>query len=229
MFDESKGVERYMSALVIAPHPDDEVLGCGATIKAFTNRGISVNLCIVTQTYSPEWSDNFRIQRSKEIVKSSRILKIEQIFSLDFPTVKLDTIPKKQLIDRLSEVVQEIKPNYIFLPHYGDVNLDHRIVNQASMLALRPHLLPEKHKIMAYETLSETEWGGPHEPFVPRLYINVGHTIQDKVNAMKSYSSELRSGNHPRSIDSILNLAKIRGSQVGYEYAEAFDVLREVQ
>jgi LmbE family N-acetylglucosaminyl deacetylase len=127
-----------MKILVIAPHPDDEVLGCGGTIAKYAKKGENVYLCIVTKAYAPEWSEEFLKNRPKEIKKANKILGIKKTYFLGVPTVKLDTIPQKELNEAILRVLNKIKPEIVYLPHMGDLNKDHRLVFQAAMVALRP-------------------------------------------------------------------------------------------
>jgi len=216
-----------MKVLVIAPHPDDEVLGCGGTIAKYTKRNKEVYLCIVTTGYTPDWSEEFLRNRPKEIEKANEILGIKKTYFLDFPTVKLDTIPQKKLNEAISRVIDEVKPDMLYIPHKGDLNKDHRLVFEASLVAARP-INCSARKILSYETLSETEWGQPIETFTPNVYVDISETFETKVKAMKAYESELKQYPQPRSLEIIEALAKKRGSEVGVKFAEAFILIREI-
>ncbi|ODS41272.1 MAG: hypothetical protein A7315_02040 [Candidatus Altiarchaeales archaeon WOR_SM1_79] len=216
-----------MKALVIAPHPDDEVLGCGGTIAKHSKQGDEIYLCIVTKAYIPDWSEEFLKNRLKEIEKANKILGIKKTYFLDYPTVKLDTFPQKELNDSIFKVIVEVKPEIVYIPHKGDINKDHRLVFEASLVATRPINYKIK-KILSYESLSETEWGQPIEPFTPNVYIDISDTIKTKIEAMKAYESEIKQYPHPRSLEMINILAKMRGGVVGLNAAEAFILIREV-
>jgi LmbE family N-acetylglucosaminyl deacetylase len=219
------GVE--MNVLVIAPHPDDEVLGCGGTIAKHTYSGDKVHLCIVTKAYTPDWSEEYISRKSQEIMAASEILGIRHTSFLDIPTVKLDIFPQKDLNDGLYRAVSETKPDIVYIPHGGDLNKDHRLVFESSLVALRP-LSHKVKKIMSYEVPSETEWGQPIKPFFPTVYVDISSTFSSKINAMKEYRSELKEFPHPRSLEGIEALAKKRGSEITTKYAEAFQLIREV-
>ncbi len=216
-----------MKILVIAPHPDDEVLGCGGTITKHTKEGGEVYLCIVTKAYTPEWSEEFIKNRLKEIEKANKILGIKKTYFLDYPTVKLDTIPQKELNEAISKVVNEVNPDVVYIPHKGDLNKDHRLVFESTLVATRP-INRKVKRILSYETLSETEWGQPIEPFIPNVYIDISETFEAKVEAMKAYENELKQYPHPRSLEIIEALAKKRGSEIGVNFAEAFILIREI-
>jgi LmbE family N-acetylglucosaminyl deacetylase len=216
-----------MKILIIAPHPDDEVLGCGGTIAKHAKNGDEVYLCIVTKAYTLDWSEEFLKNRPKEIERANKILGIKKTYFLDYPTVKLDTFPQKELNDSIFKVVAEVKPEIVYIPHKGDINKDHRLIFEASLVATRP-INHKIKKILSYESLSETEWGQPIEPFTPNVYIDISDTIKTKIEAMKAYESEIKPYPHPRSLEMINILAKMRGGVVGLDAAEAFILIREV-
>ena len=216
-----------MNILVIAPHPDDEVLGCGGTIGRLSREGNTVTLCIVTKPYPPDWSTEYIEKKAVEIEKSNKKLGISQTIFLGFPSVKLDTVPQKELNDSLSRVIADKKPDIVFIPHNGDLNKDHRIVHEAALVATRPLSSPVK-KILAYETLSETEWGHSIAQFRPGVYIDITGFIELKKEAMRLFETELKAAPHPRSVELISALATKRGSEIGVKYAEAFMLVREL-
>ena len=213
--------------LIIAPHPDDEVLGCGGTIAKYSKKGNEIYLCIVTKAYTPDWSEEFLKNRPKEIKKSNKILGIKKTYFLDFPTVKLDTIPQKELNSAILKVIQEVDPEVLYIPHEGDLNKDHRLVFEAALVAVRPTSRLVK-RILSYETLSETEEGSAIKVFVPNVYEDIAETFNIKIEAMKYYKSEIKEFPHPRSLETIEVLAKKRGSEAGFKYAEAFELIREI-
>jgi len=216
-----------MNVLIIAPHPDDEVLGCGGTIANYSKMGASVHLCIITKAYTPDWSEEYIKNRKYEINEVNKILGIAMTHNLNFPAAKLDTIQKKEIVNKLSRVINKVKPEIVFIPHLGDIHQDHQVVSQASLIALRPIRKLKIKKILAYETLSETEWGSNIKPFLPNVYIDITNTLQKKLKAMKIYQSEIKKGYHPRSIHGIKSLASKRGSEIGIKFAEAFMMIRE--
>lgn len=219
---------KHMKVLVIAPHPDDEVLGCGATIAKYTKiLGNSVTLCIITEAYEPEWSEEFiKKTRPAEIEKVQKTLGIKDIVQLKLPTVKLDTIPQKELNAAIYNVIKKVKPEILYIPFFGDINRDHELVAKATLVAARPLPNSTIKEIYMYETLSETEWG--FQPFVPNVYEDISLFIESKLRAMAAYKSELKKEPHPRSENIIISLAKKRGSEVGVNYAEAFILVRKI-
>lgn len=218
-----------MKILVIAPHPDDEVLGCGGTIKKHINSGDEVYLCEVTKSYTPDWTEEYVAQEMKEIEDSSKFLGIKKTFLLDLPAVKLDIFGQKKLNDLLSEIIQKVKPEILYIPFYGDINSDHRLVSHACLVAARPKPGSFIKKVLAYEVLSETEWGPPaFEKFEPNTYIDISSTIEEKLKALSFYKSQLALYPHPRSLEATEILAKKRGAEAGLHCAESFMILREI-
>ena len=212
--------------MVFAPHPDDEVLGCGGTIARYVSEREQVYLCIVTKVYTPDWSEDYLIEKAKEIVQSNKVLGIHKTFFLDYPAVKLDTISKMELNQVISDLIKKINPSIVIIPHKGDLNFDHGIVHDACLVGTRP-LSNKIQKILSYETLSETEWNFGAAPFIPNVYVDIEKFIDKKLSAMSAYKSELRSSPHPRSLDALKILAQKRGFESGLKFAEAFMVIRE--
>jgi LmbE family N-acetylglucosaminyl deacetylase len=216
-----------MKILVIAAHPDDEVFGCGGTIAKDAKNG-EVYLCIVTKGYAPDWSEEILKKKPKEVEKANKILGVRKTYFLGFPTVKLDTIPQKKLNDSIFRVMTEVKPEIVYMPAKGDLNKDHRLVFEATLVATRPIGEHKVRKMLSYETLSSTEWGSPIEAFIPNVYVDISETMERKVEAIKAYESEIRPYPHPRSLEVVDALAKKRGSEVGVKFAEAFMLIREI-
>lgn len=220
--------KKQLKILVIAPHPDDEVLGCGGTIAEYSKQGNEVYLLIVTKAYRPDWSAAFLKNRSKEIAKAGKILGIKQTLLLGFPTVKLDTVSQKTLNDKIQEVVNKIRPQTIYIPSGMDLNRDHRIVFESALVAARPKPGSSVKRILTYEVPSETDWGQPLGVFLPTVYEDISKELPTKLRAMAAYKSELKSFPHPRSLEGIKVFAKKRGMEAGMRAAEGFGLIREV-
>jgi len=214
-----------MIILIVAPHPDDEVLGCGGTLIKHAKSGDNIHLCIATVGYTPDWSQEYLDNRSIEIKKVGKILGIKKIHMLGYPTVKLDTISQKEINDCLFNLVSKVKPQVVYIPHRGDLNIDHRILHDASLVALRP-LNNSTSRILSYEVPSVTEWGV--QPFTPNIYSDITETYEAKIEALKNYEGEMRASPHPRSLEVIEAHARKRGSEAGIQYAEAFMLIREI-
>lgn len=216
-----------MRVLVFAPHPDDEVLGCGGTIAKHTASGDEVFVCIVTEAYEPDWSADYISKVEGMVQGASDILGVSEVRFLGFPTVKLDTIPQKELNYAVVKCVRDMFPELIIVPHSGDVNLDHRIVFDSVMIAARPVPGNSVRRILSCEIPSETDWATPREAFVPNVYIDITDTLGKKLEAMTEYKSELKEFPHTRSLEGISALAMKRGAEIGVEAAESFELIRE--
>jgi LmbE family N-acetylglucosaminyl deacetylase len=215
-----------MKVLVVAPHPDDEVLGCGGTIKKLSNQGDEVMLVVVTEAYTPEWSEEFIRARPEKVKEVCGMLGISGVEFLGFPTAKTDQLPIKDVSEKIVEAGRKFSPDVAFIPFWGDAHQDHKVVSNASLIAFRPTTSPGVKKVLAYETLSETEWGT--QGFKPTVYSDITETIGHKIKAMNCYTEELKAAPHPRSVEIIESLARKRGSEAGLEFAESFVMIRSL-
>ncbi|AOT70137.1 PIG-L deacetylase family protein [Geosporobacter ferrireducens] len=215
-----------MKILIIAPHPDDEVLGVGGTIAKYSNEGHEVYVCIVTSAGDKDLLNVIRT----EAENAHKILGVKETIFLDFPVVRLRETPIIQINSKILKVVEEIKPNIAFIPHKGDMHIDHVEVANSAMVALRPINNPQLKAIYAYETLSETEWNIPSvdNVFIPNVWIDISNTIKLKKKAMECYKSQLQEFPQPRSVEAIEALSKLRGSTVCVRSAESFMLIRNI-
>jgi LmbE family N-acetylglucosaminyl deacetylase len=224
-----------MKILVFAPHPDDEVLGCGGTILRHVDKGDSVDVCIVTKGVPPIYDNRKEIEEKwphslyPEIMKCHQILGVSHTYFLGFPAVMLETVLRYELNAKIAQIIQTSRPDIIFIPHHGDMQKDHQITSEAVMVAVRPKKDRVVQVVYAYETLSETEWNIPglSTSFFPNVYLNIQSYLSKKIEAVNCYKSQLGSFPNPRSIEAIESLAKYRGSTMGASAAEAFMLIRE--
>jgi LmbE family N-acetylglucosaminyl deacetylase len=218
-----------MKSLVIAPHPDDEVLGVGGTILRRKSEGASIAWLIVTSiNLESGWTDQQIKLRSKQIKNISSFFGFDSVFELGYTSRELDSVPKLEIINKMTNVFQDFQPEEIFLPHYSDIHSDHRVTFEAVTSCTKWFRHPYIKRILSYETLSETDFGLiPHLNFKPNVFINIEQHLENKLNAMSLYTSEIGSFPFPRSLETIDALAKLRGSASGYKSAEAFELLRE--
>lgn len=220
-----------MKILVFAPHPDDEVLGCGGIINKYSKKGDDVYVCIITKACAPIFDEaTLKISR-QENKKAASILGIKETIYLDFPAAMLETIDRHELNSKVLEVVNKIKPDEVYIPHRGDMQLDHKLTVDACMVALRPKYKHKVLRVYSYETLSETGWDIPTKDnaFVPNVYIDITANIDKKISAMKAYKSQLCEYPNARSIEAIKALSIYRGTTVGYKFAESFELIREIK
>lgn len=215
-----------MRILIFAPHNDDEVLGVGGTIAKYVAEGNDVFLCEATSPL-----DNFQLVNMirEEAQRAHEVLGIKKSFFLELPVVSIKDTPTKKVNALFEHVVSEVKPEIAFIPNKGDIHIDHFEVSRAAMVALRPILNPQLKEIYSYETLSETEWNIPsvEYAFMPNCYNDITAYMDAKIMAMKCYESQLYPSPHPRSLDAITSLAKLRGSTIGVKYAESFMLIRK--
>lgn len=226
--------------LVIAAHPDDEVIGMGGTIAKKAIEGHDIFVVIFATGIAARYSnpnkqkDKIEIEINdlrKEAEKSVSILKIKKIFFLDFSDNRLDTIPKMDITFKLKEIIEIVKPQIVYTHHFGDYNWDHRIAFDVSLMACRPNVgdvFPKQ--IYSYEVLSSTErsFQNNFNVFTPNVFENIKDTIELKKRALQCYRTELRKYPHPRSPEALEYLARKRGNEVGLEFAEAFQLIRKI-
>lgn len=220
-----------MNVLVIAPHPDDEILGVGGTMAKRAAEGHNVYVCVVTKGCEPLFSAESVEKTRSECRKADLSLGVRETAFLDFPSVMLENVLRYQLNGAIVNVVQKYKPEEVYIPHRGDMQLDHKLTADAAMVALRPKYGHAVKRIYAYETLSETGWDVPNtvNEFIPTVYENIANTLEMKLNAMKIFETQLADFPQARSIAAIEALAKYRGSTVCVSAAEAFELIREVK
>lgn len=220
-----------MTILIIAPHPDDEILGCGGTIAKRTADGHDVYVCVVTKGDEPLFNKDYVEQGRSECREADCFLGVKETLFLDFPAVRLEEVPRYKLNDAIHQVVQRIKPDEVYIPHRGDMQLDHKMVVDAAMVALRPKYEHVVKRIYAYETLSETGWDIPNtvNEFIPTVYEDISNVLQKKIQAMKIFKSQLSDFPGTRSLGAIDALAKYRGALVNVDAAEAFSLIREIK
>lgn len=220
-----------MNILIIAPHPDDEVLGCGGTIAKHVYNGDDVYVAIVTKGCKPLFSDESVEQVREECKKADAYLGVKKTIFMDFPAAMIEEIPRYRFNDAFAGLIQEIKPDTVYLPHRGDMQLDHKMTVDAAMVSLRPKYKHIVKKIYAYETLSETGWDIPNveNEFIPTCYNEIDAFISKKIKAMQMFKSQIFEYPNPRSVESIRALAIYRGTMVGVKMAEAFVTIREIK
>jgi LmbE family N-acetylglucosaminyl deacetylase len=224
------------SILIVAAHPDDEVLGCGGTIAKHAQSGDKTHILIIAEGATSRHekrdvkkSDGELSTLQLSALKAAQILGAEKPRFGNFPDNRLDSIDLLDIIKLIEALVKEVQPHTVYVHHGGDLNIDHKLVYRAVLTACRP--LPGfcVKNIYTYETVSSTEWGVELQtPFRPTLFINISDTYTDKLAALEAYNTEMRPFPHARSIENIKALARTRGASVGLEFAEAYAVIREI-
>lgn len=218
-----------MNTIIVAPHPDDEVLGAGGTLLRRKAEGAKVAWLIITAiSVKTGWSAESVRRRAGEIQEITELLGFSTVFTLDFPTTQLDRIPMSELVAAISEVFKTFEPQEVFVPHSLDVHTDHRVVFDAVASCTKWFRQPSVKRVLAYETLSESDFGmGVGHAFRPNVFVDISPFLEQKIRAMDVYESELGVFPFPRSPDALRALASVRGAAAGYVAAEAFELLRE--
>jgi LmbE family N-acetylglucosaminyl deacetylase len=222
-----------MKILAIAPHPDDETLGCGGTLLKHRAQGDTIAWLVVTKGHEPLWSTEVLERKEEEIGKVEQEYGFENVFRLNLPTIKLDSLPLDELMDPLKKAIDAFRPDTIYLNHSHDVHSDHRAVFAATMSVLKP-FYSGRHgvkRVLSYEILSSTDAmpPSPANSFVPNVFVDVSTFIDRKLEIMALYKTEMQEFPLPRALESIKALARLRGSTIGCAHAEAFMLMREVQ
>ena len=216
--------------LVVAPHPDDETLGCGGTLLRHRAEGDELHWLIVTaMTREAGFSDEQIAVRDQEISHVADHFGFSAVHSLGFPAARLDSIPLADLIAAVSSAFERAAPALVYLPFPGDAHSDHKVTFDACAPSTKWFRRASVERVYCYETLSETEFGlSPGQaPFRPTRFVDISGHIDGKVEALSIYESELGEFPFPRSEKAVRALAAFRGSSAGFSAAEAFVVLRE--
>jgi len=219
-----------MTVLVIASHPDDEVLGSGATLAAHAAAGEEVHAVIMSEGATSRYSDGMAETLRKCAQRAAERLGLATVTFEGLPDQRLDTLPLITVTQRIEEIVQRLQPRFVYSHFPGDVNSDHQVVSRAAWTACRPYSLPGLRRFAVFETPSSTEWAWPYgdSSLAPNLFVDVTATLDIKLAAIECYETEMRDYPHPRSRQALIERAAYWGSQVGRKYAEPFRVLREV-
>lgn len=218
-----------MKILVIAPHPDDETLGCGGILFKHKAEGDEIYWLIVTGiSKDTGWANDAVIKRDNEMNSVSKKYGFSDVFNLRLPTTKIDTLPLSDLIGKITDVYKNIKPDVIYMPFAYDVHTDHQIIAKALQSTFKWFRYPHIKKVYMYETLSETEFNiVENRVFRPNVFINISQYLGNKIETMKIYDGEMGDFPFPRSEKAIRSLAALRGAQSGFESAEALELVYE--
>lgn len=226
-----------MNALVIAAHPDDEVLGCGGTIARLSQAGHSVYIAIMGEGITSRYAQRNLAPHSliKKLHNRSRqaakLLGAKDMFAFKLPDNRFDTVPLLDVVKKIEALIKRFKPSVIYTQHGGDLNIDHAIVYRATLTATRPVAGCPVKELLTYEIPSSTDWAfGQFAPaFRPNVFVDISATLERKIKVMQLYESELCQFPHPRSPEALRSLAKWRGSMAGVEAAEAFELIRAIR
>ncbi len=218
--------------LILAAHPDDEVLGCGGTIYNLTSQKIAVNICFFSNGVSsrPNFKKNEILLRKKAAQNVGKLLKISSLTFNDFPDNSFDKVNILEITKIIEKKIKIFKPDTIFTHFGNDLNIDHQKISQATLAATRPQKNQIVKKVFFYEVPSSTEWNFSKNKklFNPNWFVDISGSLKIKIEALKIYGSEMRKYPHPRSYKAIEALSRWRGATAGYKAAEAFILARKI-
>ena len=221
------------TVLVIAAHPDDEVIGCGGTLAKHIESGDQVITLFMTDGESARTDVKLTqiSARQKMAESAATILGTAPPIFLNFPDNKMDVVPLLEITQAIEQARKDMCPDVIYTHHLGDLNIDHRITAQATLTAFRPQPGSSVQEIYSFEVNSSTEWTANqlHPSFHPNVFVDIKQTWDKKLRALECYESELRQFPHSRSTSAIENLNQWRGNSVGLATAEAFSLLRLIR
>lgn len=220
-----------MNVLVVAAHPDDEILGVGGTVASHIANGDRVRLAVMCEgfssRYSPDWDGEVR----KQANDAARILGVTDLVLGNLPDQKLDTLPLCQVTRKVEQLISDLQPELVYTHFAGDINRDHRVLTEAVLVAVRPYSAPSVKEILMFETPSSTEWSSPllTISFQPNLFVDVSNFLERKLEAFSCYSAEVREYPHPRSLGALADRARYWGSVINRKCAEAFVLVRSTR
>jgi len=225
------------NVLVIAAHPDDEVLGCGATIAKHVDNGDEVYVIILAEGVTSRDVKRNPQNRNVELSelanaahKANKILGVKSLTLHNFPDNRIDSLDLLDVIKVIEKFIHECRPEIVYTHHSGDVNIDHRIIHEAVVTACRPIPSQLVKALLFFEIPSSTEWQVPGSApfFAPNWFVDISNTLPRKLEALETYATEMRLWPHARSLEAVTSLAKWRGATVGVEAAEAFIIGRNL-
>jgi len=222
--------------LIVAAHPDDEVLGCGATIKKMTTSEHAVYVAILGEgvtSRDPKRNSNSGSHLTSlhnETRAACKLLGVKEVFFYNLPDNRFDTVALLDVVKIIEQLIEQLKPRTVFTHHSGDINIDHAVTNRAVLTATRTLPGQVVKNLYAFEISSSTEWSFQRfEPaFRPNHFVDVSDFLKDKIKALSLYKSELRPFPHPRSLESVSHIARRWGGVIGYQAAEAFELIRSI-
>ncbi|MEI7866388.1 MAG: PIG-L family deacetylase [Candidatus Methylumidiphilus sp.] len=225
-----------MNILFIIAHPDDEVLGCGGTLRKLADEGHDIYTCVLCAPADARHERPDLKSFQEAVEEAEKVIGIKDSIKYEFKNIQFNTVPHLEMVKAIEAAIVKFKPEWIFTHHPSDVNIDHRICYEASMAAVR---LPQRFskdmsptlikKIFLFEVLSSTDWSPPIGlAFQPNCFFDVKKTFDNKMQALGYYGNALKPFPHSRSRENIKALANLRGAEVGIEMAEAFCLIRDL-
>ncbi len=225
------------SILVVAAHPDDEILGCGATMTRLAREGHEVRIAIIAEGMSSRYAHREEADQQQlrhlhtRAQQAADMVGAKELVLCKLPDNRLDTVPLLDVVRTVEELVARFRPETIYTHHPGDLNVDHGVVHRAVLTATRPVSGQCVREVYAFEVPSSTEWAFQHiEPsFRPNVFVDVADSLETKIAALGCYDTETRNFPHPRSAEALRAIATRWGSVVGLQAVEAFELIRSVR
>lgn len=213
--------------LVIAPHPDDETLGCGGSLLRHKDEGCELYWLIITNISTKQgWNKEFVDRRAQEIKNVARAYSFKDVIKFNYPATKIISSHVPDLVKEIGDLIDKIKAEIIYAPHIGDVHTDHKYISNAIESVIKWFRHPSIESFRVYETLSETNFSFiNNNNFYPNYFIDISKYIDSKISNAKIYDSEMKDHPFPRSEKAMRSLATLRGSQSGFLAAEAFQLV----
>lgn len=224
-----------MSVLCVAAHPDDEILGVGGTLARHAEAGEDVHVCIlsdgVTSRYDEQDTAQEEINQRRSRARKACETLGATISLHGLPDNRFDTVPLLDIVQTVESEIESHDPDVVYTHHYGDLNVDHELASRATVTATRPLADSNVERVLAFETLSASEWSTPNpsNAFQPTTFVDVAGHLDTKLNALSVYERELRDPPHPRTIDTVQKNAAVWGAKSGIDAAEPFQLLRSVR
>jgi LmbE family N-acetylglucosaminyl deacetylase len=225
-----------VNILVVAAHPDDEILGPGGAIALHAERGDKVYSILLGEGITSRREEDGvaptteLINLKQNALEAASIIGVEKTYFFDFPDNKFDTIPRLRIIKAIESLKSEIKPVIVYTHHRNDLSIDHRITFDAVLTAFRPVAGETVRRILSFSVPSSTEWYAPagETAFTPNVFVDISKTFEKKIMAMRAYKSEIREYPHPRSPEALEAIARVYGVTVGMSHVEPFVLVREL-
>ena len=220
-----------MNVLVVAAHPDDELLGAGGTVASHAANGDYVKLAVMCEGSSLRYNQEWDAEVRKQACEAARILGVTDLMMGDLPDQRLETIPLQEVAKKVEQLIAESQPDVIYTHFAGDINRDHQVLAEAVLVAARPYSAPSVKEILMFETPSSTEWSTPSltTPFQANVYVDIERFLQKKIEAFCCYTAEVRPFPHPRSPEALTDRAHYWGSLINRKAAEAFVLVRSTR
>lgn len=219
--------------LLIVAHTDDESFGCGAFIKRLSTQNNKVFAMSFTNGIGSRENIKTKdiLERKKSANRASKILNFEWIDNYDYPDNQLDQVPLLKIIKHIEKNKKKYKPDIVLTHNFSDLNIDHRIIAEATLTAFRPEPKDKATEIITFEIPSSTDFRQLKNKanFIPNYFVSSDRFLKFKIKAIKTYKNEIKRPPHSRSLGGVKNLSKIRGNQSGLKNAEAFEIIRKIQ